>query len=114
MRTRRFRLFALFALCLQLGACLTWSPVTTPPDQLLAGPDAPERIRVTRNDGSQITLEQPEVRAGALVATAAPGAVLLDDTRAVEVEKVSVGRTIALVLPGVIVVAAVAKIACRC
>jgi len=77
-------------------------------------PEPPERVRVITNEGAELILEAPVIRAGALVATAAPGAVLIRDVTSLEVEKVSVARTIGLALPGVIILAIVGKEACRC
>ncbi len=82
--------------------------------ETLFAAEPPERVRVTHEDGTQLVLERPELRAGAIVATAAPGAMLVDDVRLLEVRGVSVVRTIAFVLPGAIVLAVVGKESCRC
>lgn len=105
-RSRAFRSTLLF-LTLQLGACLTWSPVTATPESLFQQPEPPERVRVTGADGVPLVLERPVIRAGALVATAAPGAILIGDVETLEVEKVSVLRTIGLTLPGAVILALV-------
>ena len=101
------------ALVLGLGGCMTWQPAGAPPETVLAS-SPPERVRVTRTDGVQLTLERPELRAGAIVATAAPGAVLLENVAVFEVRKVDALRTTAFFLPGAILVALVAKASCRC
>ena len=105
-------LFAL-VLLLPLAGCQTWQQVETDPATLVTT-DRPDRVRVTRTDGVQLVLQAPEVRAGALVATTAPGAVLLENIRLLEVRAVSVARTVAFLLPGAVLVAVIGKEACRC
>ncbi len=104
----------LMLMVLPLAGCLTWTPAGMSAEALLQQPEPPERVRVVTNDGAELILEQPVIRAGALVATAAPGAVLVGDVSSLEVEKVSIGRTIGLALPGVIILAIVGKRSCRC
>ena len=98
-----------------MSACLSWQAVSGPPDAYIRD-QAPESVRVTRNDGVQLTLDAPEVRAGAIVATQSPGAVLLGDVRTVEVEKISVLRSVGIMLPAALLVAVAASFACgdRC
>jgi hypothetical protein len=111
---RHRRLLLLFSLLtLPLVGCRTWQPAQAPPETLLLR-DPPERVRVTRADGVQLVLERPELRAGAIVATAAPGAVMMQDVRVLEVRSVSVGRTAAFLLPGAILIAVIGKLSCRC
>lgn len=113
--SRRHRTFAfLTLLCLNATACIAWSPVTVTPQVLLQQPEPPERIRVTHQDGMQLVLLRPTIRAGALVATAAPGAMLVSDVQLLEVEKVSVLRTIGVLTPSILLVAVIGKAACRC
>lgn len=111
-RSRALPLFALLV-TLGLGGCVTWQPVTTPPAELIAA-EAPERIRITTSEGVTMTLHEPEVRAGALVSTLSRAAALIEDIEVVEVERVSVLRTIALTAPAAIVVAVIAWQSCRC
>ena len=82
-------------------------------EALLQQPEPPERVRVITNEGAELILEAPVIRAGALVATAAPGAVLIRDVTSLEVEKLSIGRTIGLVMPGVIILTVVGIRAAR-
>jgi hypothetical protein len=89
------------------SGCVGWSRVDVDPETLVTR-DAPERIRVTRSDGEQLTLESPEVRAGALVATAAPGAVLIEEVASVEVERISLWRSIGIAVPAALIVLGVA------
>lgn len=112
MHRRALALLGLVCL-LGLAGCRTWQPVEADPVALVAE-DRPERVRVTRQDGVQLVLEAPEIRAGAMVATTAPGAVLLDDIRRLEVQAVSITRTVAFLLPGAILVAVIGKEVCRC
>jgi len=110
---RPVRMTATLLLVLHLAGCVTWQPVSTAPDRVVSE-EQPDRVRVTRMDGMELLLEAPAVRAGAIVATASPGAVLVGDVRSMEVERISVARSIALALPGVVILAVVGKAACRC
>ena len=112
-RMRRVRVLSLMFV-LPLAGCLTWSPAGMSAVDLLLQPEPPERVRVVTNEGAELILEMPVIRAGALVATAAPGAGLVRDVRSLEVEKVSIMRTIGLTLPGAIILAFVGKRSCRC
>ena len=107
-------LSALVLTCLLSTGCIAWSPVTVGPEVLLERPEPPQRIRVTRSDGVKLVLEAPVMRAGALVATAAPGAVLATDVEVIEVEKVSVTRTVGVLTPAFLLIALIGKQACRC
>lgn len=100
-RSRSLRLLLALSL-MQLAACVAWQPVSVSPEALFRE-SRPDRVRVTRTDGMQMVLEAPEIRAGALVATASPGAVLVNDVRELEVEKVDWVRTVALALPAPII-----------
>lgn len=100
-------------LVLGLGGCVTWQPVTTSAEELIAS-EAPERIRITTVDGLVQTLHEPVIRAGALVGTVGPGAALIEDVTTLEVEEVSVARTVFLTAPAALFVALVAWKACRC
>ncbi|MBT8489151.1 MAG: hypothetical protein HKN72_16865 [Gemmatimonadetes bacterium] len=110
---KRWPLILLLVLVLPLAGCRTWQPAGMSPEALLEV-DPPPRVRVTRTDGEVLTLLVPEIRAGALIATAAPGAVMIEDIRLLEVQRIDVLRTVAFVLPGAILVALVGKESCRC
>lgn len=114
MSGSRRRLLLVFALLLPLSGCLTWSPAGMSAEALILQPEPPERVRVTTRAGDQLVLESPVIRAGALVATAAPGAAMIEDVVVLEVEKVSVTRTLGLTLPGALILAIVGLQACRC
>lgn len=102
------------AICLlPLAGCRTWQPAGMETEALFAM-EAPERVRVTREDGEQLILERPELRAGAIVATAAPGAVLIDEVELLEIRKVDVMRSIAFGLPGALILVLVGLESCRC
>ena len=111
-RKRGFRLLSL-VLVLPLAGCLTWSPAGMNAEALLQQPEPPDRIRVVDNEGVAQILERPVIRAGAIVATAAPGAILIRDITSLEVETVSVARSIGLALPGVIILTVVGIRAAR-
>ncbi len=112
MRRASYTVVLLAALLVQPG-CQTWKPVTGSPEALFQA-DPPQRVRITRNDGFRIVLEAPQIRAGAMVATASPGAILLEDIEQVEVRGVSVLRTVGFLIPGAVIVFLVGKRACRC
>ncbi|MGB0543068.1 MAG: hypothetical protein ACPGPI_05065 [Longimicrobiales bacterium] len=113
MSTKRgFRLLSL-VLVLPLAGCLTWSPAGMSAEALLQQPEPPDRIRVVDDEGVALILERPVIRAGAIVATAAPGAILISDVTSLEVETVSVARSIGLTLPGVIILTVVGIRAAR-
>lgn len=115
MRSRHVRLSVLFLIVVQTSACVSWQAVSAPPEAYIRD-QTPDRVRVTRNDGMQLTLDGPEVRAGAIIATQSPGAVLLGDVRTVEVERIDVLRSVGIMLPAALLVAVAASIACgdRC
>lgn len=113
MSLRSLTVLTLLMLAVPLAGCRTWQPAEASPESLFR-PTPPERVRVTRTDGVQLTLERPELRAGAIVATAAPGAVLIENVRLLEVRRVDVLRTVAFVLPGALFIAIVGKESCRC
>ncbi|MDH3272080.1 MAG: hypothetical protein OEN56_12140 [Gemmatimonadota bacterium] len=105
-------LFPLMLVAL-LGGCATWQPVGTSAEAVFQD-DPPDQVRVTRTDGERLIIRGPQLRAGAIVGTASRGAVLLENIRVLEVRGTSVIRSIGLVLPGVVILAIVAKEACRC
>ena len=105
-RMRRFRLLSL-VLVLPLAGCLVWTPAGMSAEALILQPEPPERVRVVTNEGDELILVAPVIRAGALVATGAPGAVLISDVTSLEVEKVSIARSIGLALPGALILTVV-------
>ncbi|NNF27804.1 MAG: hypothetical protein HKN73_11335 [Gemmatimonadetes bacterium] len=111
--SRRWPLMLLLFLTLPLAGCRTWQPAGMSPEALLAA-EAPPQVRVTRTDGEMLTLVVPEIRAGAMVARGAPGAVMLEDIQLLEVRRTDALRTVGFVLPGAILIAVFAKVACRC
>jgi hypothetical protein len=115
VRSRRIRILLLSLFALHAGACVSWQAVSVPPEAYVRG-QVPERVRVTRRDGEQLTLEGPEVRAGAIVATRSPGAVLLGDIRALEVERIDVLRSVGIMIPAALFLVIAAGHACgdRC
>ena len=105
-KSRGFSLLVLL-LVLPLAGCLTWAPAGMSAEALMQQAEPPERVRVITNEGDELILIAPAIRAGALVATRAPGAVLLRDVASLEVEKLSIGRTIGMTIPGVIILTVV-------
>ena len=105
-KSRGFSLLVML-LVLPLAGCLTWAPAGMSAEALMQQVEPPERVRVITNEGDELILIAPAIRAGALVATRAPGAVLLRDVATLEVEKLSIGRTIGMTIPGVIILTVV-------
>jgi len=62
------RAIAALLLVVCLPACTSWQVGKTSPEQLFAE-DPPDRVRVTRTDGSRMELLAREVRADTLVGT---------------------------------------------
>ncbi len=111
--SRRWPLMVILLFALPLSGCRSWQPAGMSPEALLAT-EPPPQVRVTRSDGEVLTLIVPEIRAGAMVATGAPGAVMLEDIQLLEVRRVDVWRTVAFALPGAILLAVIGKESCRC
>jgi hypothetical protein len=76
-------------------------------EALIQQAEPPQRVRVVTSEGDELILIAPVIRAGALVATGAPGAVLLREVTTLEVETLSIGRTIGMTVPGAIILALV-------
>lgn len=104
---RRRLIPSLVLSALLLTGCQSWSRVDMSPEAFLTE-ETPDRVRVTRADGEQLVLEAPVVRAGAIVATAAPGAVLIEEIQALEVRRTDLLRTTLFALPTALVVALIA------
>lgn len=101
------RISTLLLSVLVLTGCQSWSQVDVSPQAFLTQ-ESPDRVRVTRDDGEQLILEAPVVRAGAIVATAAPGAVLLENVQLLEVRKIDLLATTLVAIPTALVVALIA------
>ena len=113
MNRARRSLLVLALLSAPLAGCMTWQPAEAGPESLLQQPTPPDRVRVTRTDGVQLVLEAPRLRAGAVVATASPGAVLVENIRLLEVERLDVMRTVLLTIPAPVILFVVGKKAAR-
>jgi len=111
-KCRSLRLLTL-VLVLPLAACLTWAPAGMSAEALIQQAEPPQRVRVVTSEGDELILISPVIRAGALVATGAPGAVLLREVTTLEVETLSIGRTIGMTVPGAIILAVVGWRAAR-
>ena len=110
----RCRPVALLMLVTFLSGCTTWRPTTLSPAQVIEEGGA-SSIRVTRSDGTQVTVARPVVRNDSIAAleqacqnsSVAGGRfgcqevmrtiVPLDDVAGVEVRRWSLGRTTLLV-----------------
>lgn len=86
-----------------LAGCTTWQPVTESPGRLITE-ERPASVRITTSDGAEVTLKDPRIVNDSLVGDASGAAprtpprvcLACGDIRAVEVERFSTGRTIAL------------------
>lgn len=108
-----FRTSAIVLSALLLSACVTWEPISVSP-AIYFESESPDRVRVTRTDGVELTLEDPAYRAGSIVATTSRGAVEVADIQTLEVEEVSLSRTLLWTVPAAVVLFGVAKVSCRC
>ncbi|MGE5759541.1 MAG: hypothetical protein ACM37V_04175 [Gemmatimonadota bacterium] len=104
-RPAPFRATAALLLACYLPACTAWHTQSTPPQQVIATKQ-PRKLRVVRQDGSRIELQQPRIEGDSLVGTtgvAKPGtllprvAIALADVKAVEVHEGDTGKTLLLV-----------------
>jgi hypothetical protein len=108
------RLVSTLLLLTYLPACSTWQVGTPTPAQFVEQ-KKPHSIRVTRTDGSRITLTSPMVRNDSILGNSGAGdpehsvALALSDVQQVEVRKIATGKTLLLV-GGILV--AVAIIGC--
>jgi len=98
---------AWFLLLLYLPACTSWH-VGIPTPAEFVETEQPERVRVTRTDGSTFMLRSPVVRGDTLVGTVGGGGLvredtvltvrlLLSDVRSVAVGRKSAGNTLLVV-----------------
>ena len=65
MTLRPYRSSAILLLALHLNACMTWQPSTVGLRELIEE-RRPEQIRVTKIDGSRLTLRNPTVEADSI------------------------------------------------
>ena len=86
-------------LLVQLTGCYSWHSTTISPSQVIAE-EEPSNVRVTRTDGSQLTLADPFIRNRSIVSRLGQigASVLLSDVSSLEVERFSVGKTVGLIL----------------
>lgn len=118
------RSLAALTLVVMLSACHTWKPTTASPREIATKED---RIRVTRTDGSAVELENFALEEGAFVGQESPGharstepgaptvtSVLLNDIRAVEVQRVTVWVPILAALGAVALLGLFAAIMAAC
>jgi len=101
---------ALVLLGLHLNACSTWDPVAVSPRQFVEE-EQPAAIRITRADGNRLVVRYPLIENDSIHSVQACQALLtprepggcagwlpLADVSALEVERVNVLRTLALIL----------------
>ena len=111
--SRRAGVTGLVLVAWSSGACTHWKVQSAFPEQVVSV-RRPQKVRVTRDDGSRIVLRQPEIvgdtlygapRDGRAAAGSPRPAVALTDVSEVAVRRVNVVRTAVLAL-GTLVVAA--------
>jgi len=123
---------ALLLLVLHLTGCHTWRPVTVSPRQLIEE-EQPERLRIRQADGKQLDIRDPRVERDSLTAMvrgrrgvprpAGNGTrsvryenvvrIALTDVTAVEARHLSVFRTVAVTVLGLVVSTALALVICE-
>ena len=95
-----------------LTACHSWRPTTVSPQQLISD-ERPSSVLVTLMSGEVVAFQSPTMRNDSIVGFTGSSveAVASRDVRLLEVRRFSVGKTIGLVVPLIVVgVAAVAFI----
>lgn len=105
LRRTRAAIICLTAISPLLSACATWRLAPIPPAQLIQEQD-PNQVRVRRAGGETMTLQSPELVQDSVVGTSrgSRASLPLSDVEAIEVRRISVFRTTALIL-GIVVVA---------
>ena len=101
-RTPLARRFIAALLLVLLTACYSWRPTTVTPQQLISE-ELPSFVRVTLSSGETIFFENPSVRNDSIVGTGSSVRVASRDIRLLEVRRFSVGKTIGLVVPLIVV-----------
>ena len=109
---RRRSGIACLLLLVYLPACTSWQVGTSTPAQFVQT-EQPDRVRVTRADGTKMELRSPVVQGDSLVGTAGEDttshvSLLLSDVQSVAVQKVSAGKTTLAVAGGLVVVLVIA------
>jgi len=87
-------------LLMQLTACYSWRSTTISPWQVIAE-EKPSDVRVTRTDGSQLTLVDPFIRNGSIVSNHGRigASVLFSDVSTFEVKRLNaIGLSLLLTL----------------
>jgi hypothetical protein len=118
---RRRSLLASLFLVTYLPACTTWHVGTPTPAEFIAR-EQPERVRVTRLDGTTVDLRAPEIRGDSVWGShggglaqgdsAARVGLPLSDVRQVAVRRASAGKTLLLIGGTVATLFIAAAIAC--
>lgn len=82
-----------------LAGCHSWRPTTVAPQEVIAE-QRPRTVRVTLSDGSLVTMSDPMVVVDSIVGSTDSGTARIPaaDVRALEVERLSATRTLALVV----------------
>jgi len=65
--TLRCRPLALFMLLIFLSGCTSWKPTTVAPAEVIQD-EQPSQVRVTRTDGTRLTILRPSVRNDSIAA----------------------------------------------
>ena len=107
----RRRPIAYALLLCYLPACTSWHVEETVSPQQLIAAEHPNAVRVTLPDRSRIVLHQPRIAAGdslAGVVHGAPFSVAVSDVGWVATRRVSIGRTLELILGTTMAVALIA------
>ena len=81
-----------------LAGCSSWQVTDVAPAQLLQR-EAPERLRVTRADGSWVTLDHPRLTGDSIAGetAGASAAIPLSDVQALAVRKSHTAKTLGLI-----------------
>jgi hypothetical protein len=90
-----------------VAGCTSWRVVTTPPPAQLLAQEKPNKVLVTRQDGSLVILRLPHMRGDTLIGRSSSGLALSDsardvpvpltDVRTISVRRHSAGKTRGLI-----------------
>lgn len=98
MDSRGSRLVVLVVACLCLVSCTSWRPASVSPPRVIEG-----EVRITRTDGSEVTMNDPEARPDSIVGVST--AVAVSDVRRLEVLESASGVVTVFLLSVVVLVA---------
>ena len=115
---RRYRPAALLMLVLHVTGCYSWQPTTVSPRQFIEE-EQPGKIRILQADGEQVEIRNPGVETDSISFRVSSGLfgsetvrIALSDVSTVEVQRFSIGKTVALVVLAPVGLVVIAVLIC--